>query len=113
LRVPELRVSPSRDVGGVRGAMAREKAKGCVICPLCGGLSATQDMSGLDQAFIEGFYLGVIIERVAQRNALTVATMLCAEHLRVLRDLADKIPLEIVGPNHRHLLSMGLHAVKP
>lgn len=85
-------------------------------CPICGGLSALDGewlrATGSAEVFVEGFFLGLIMERTARFNARHVSNLVCVEHLRMLRVLADKIPLEVVGPSHRHLLNLGLQAVE-
>lgn len=84
-------------------------------CPICGGLwglaNKNPDIATSD-AFVEGFMLGIITERAAHFNERNVSSLVCVEHLKRLRALADLIPLEIVGPTHRHLLNLGLEVVK-
>lgn len=84
-------------------------------CPICGGLSANEGLwiqnVPSNESFVEGFLLGLIIERAARHNSKHVSALVCAEHLKTLRTLANKIPESIVGPSYRHLLNLGLRSV--
>jgi hypothetical protein len=84
-------------------------------CPLCGGIAGNSlltDDPTVEQVFTEGFVLGFLVERIARMNATGVSQLICVEHVRIIRDLLNKVPDTIIAPQYRHILHMGLVSVK-
>lgn len=80
-------------------------------CMICDGWGALPHNYPKEHIFLEGFFLGVFAQRILTEVGSSVTEHLCADHLRMGREIALKIPVSVVGPPYRHLLSLGLHVV--
>lgn len=87
-------------------------------CPICGGISGIKAAPPLNHgipwqdAFAEGFLLGIFTERIASYRGQVSHLLLCAEHLKQAR-AAVKLVHErmVLAPDALKALNVGLHAV--
>ena len=99
------------------GLVAAEEGRVMSSCPICAGIFAAEQVNlengtNLHTIVVESFFTGVVTERLARSRECHVSSMMCAEHLKQLRVLASKVPLEMIDRTHRHILNLGLEVVK-
>lgn len=80
-------------------------------CTICGGLTSLDENWTSSAIFVEAFLLGVIVERTARFTSRSIASLVCTEHLKLLRHIASQLPPGSLGPMHARLLNLGLQAV--
>lgn len=82
----------------------------CSLCLSLGVLKKDPKAVTTDDLFVSGFVMGVVMQRVAEKTSIGLTTVICKDHLKRVRELANLAAKE--HPTLIPYLGFGLSVVE-